>query len=653
MAGLTWLHLSDWHQKEQSFDRKVVRDALIRDLRERAQRIDRSLEKVDFVVFSGDLAFSGQKSEYAAAQEQLLDPILDAVGLSPDRMFIVPGNHDLRRDIAEEELPPLLQKPFANGDVAKEWLVKDRRRSIAMSPFGEYSSFVSAYTGQPTPEYASVQRFKGEKEVALLGLNSAWMCGRHKNDSGEVDDARYLVIGEPQIHDALNQIANAVIRIAVIHHPFDWLADFDREYIEDRLARECHFVLRGHQHRANVRLIKGTGGDCVIIPAGASYDRRVADNPRYTNGYNWVHLDFATGEGTVYLRKWSDTRNEWIEDIDTHKNGKFAIEPLPKELGNAKAAHVRHDDHIPEHPRYWRIAELLVKGEIVPFFGPGASGLGTDEEDSEVEDVFALAKLLAQEGRFPEKEPPHAQRDIWRVASYWAREGRKDLDAYLERLFRRRSTPGPLHRLLARNNPPLLLITTNFDASLEQALEEEPEQDYHLVVSRGYNVRYRKSRSADFDEIEAKNLGLLLPEEEMVRPLIYKMSGGLDKDSPFCITEEDHVTFLGIGNPIPPALCNMIRGKRFLFLGYGLQDWNFRVMLRTLHTSFGTSMENAWAIQWRVDSDAERNLWQSYRLKCFALADLNMNYAGFAERLKEAVDLERAEGAGAAGNRRP
>jgi hypothetical protein len=27
-AGMTWLHLSDWHQKGMDFDRKVVRDAL-------------------------------------------------------------------------------------------------------------------------------------------------------------------------------------------------------------------------------------------------------------------------------------------------------------------------------------------------------------------------------------------------------------------------------------------------------------------------------------------------------------------------------------------------------------------------------------------------------------------------------------------------
>ncbi len=30
MAGLTWLHLSDWRQKGEDFNRDVVRDALIK-----------------------------------------------------------------------------------------------------------------------------------------------------------------------------------------------------------------------------------------------------------------------------------------------------------------------------------------------------------------------------------------------------------------------------------------------------------------------------------------------------------------------------------------------------------------------------------------------------------------------------------------------
>ena len=32
MNGLTWLHLSDWHQKGRDFDRTIVRDALLHDM---------------------------------------------------------------------------------------------------------------------------------------------------------------------------------------------------------------------------------------------------------------------------------------------------------------------------------------------------------------------------------------------------------------------------------------------------------------------------------------------------------------------------------------------------------------------------------------------------------------------------------------------
>ena len=67
MKQLTWLHLSDWHQRGGDFDRGVVRDALIKEIRER-ERIDPALARVDFVVFSGDLAFGGGRAEYEAAR---------------------------------------------------------------------------------------------------------------------------------------------------------------------------------------------------------------------------------------------------------------------------------------------------------------------------------------------------------------------------------------------------------------------------------------------------------------------------------------------------------------------------------------------------------------------------------------------------------
>ena len=70
MVGLTLLHLSDWHQKGKDFDRQVVRDALIRDVRNR-EAISPDLAKIDFFVFSGDVAYSGKSEEYDSAKEQL------------------------------------------------------------------------------------------------------------------------------------------------------------------------------------------------------------------------------------------------------------------------------------------------------------------------------------------------------------------------------------------------------------------------------------------------------------------------------------------------------------------------------------------------------------------------------------------------------
>jgi hypothetical protein len=40
MAALTWLHLSDWHQKGKEFNRDVVRDRLLEDIQDRVKRIN-------------------------------------------------------------------------------------------------------------------------------------------------------------------------------------------------------------------------------------------------------------------------------------------------------------------------------------------------------------------------------------------------------------------------------------------------------------------------------------------------------------------------------------------------------------------------------------------------------------------------------------
>jgi len=128
---LSWIHLSDWHQKGASFDRKVVRDALLEEVRNRT-RISEELEKLDFAIFSGDLAFAGRDSEYQSARKEFIDPVLNACGLTTDQFLIVPGNHDLDRTLAKGLSLTLVE--FADRDVLADSFKNTDRRNQILSP---------------------------------------------------------------------------------------------------------------------------------------------------------------------------------------------------------------------------------------------------------------------------------------------------------------------------------------------------------------------------------------------------------------------------------------------------------------------------------------------------------------------------------------
>jgi tetratricopeptide (TPR) repeat protein len=145
------------------------------------------------------------------------------------------------------------------------------------------------------------------------------MCGRKDNDKG------FVLVGEPQIHDSLANISDADVKIAVVHHPFDWLEVFDCERVERELQNKFDFILCGHTHKPRVRNENGTHGKCVLISTGAGYDKRIADDLLYINSYNFVHFDCDTGKVAVFLRRWRDERKDWTEDSGLADNGQFLI----------------------------------------------------------------------------------------------------------------------------------------------------------------------------------------------------------------------------------------------------------------------------------------------------------------------------------------
>lgn len=240
----------------------------------------------------------------------------------------MPGNHDRDREYFKY-LPEQLKEYLTNEKDIKEWLTDEKGRKRLLEPFEAYEEFVKSYANGNLSAYACYHVLElDQKKIGLMGLNSALMA-RGDKDYGN------LIIGEPQVAETLKKAKDADIRLAILHHPFESLSQADHTTIS-RLKKEAHFLLCGHQHTQVVSKQDGTDGNYVIFSAGTAYTNRIAADPTYTCSYNFVHLDFETGEGKAYLRNWNQVDTKWAaHNQDSHPNGIFSFS-LPAALSPTK-----------------------------------------------------------------------------------------------------------------------------------------------------------------------------------------------------------------------------------------------------------------------------------------------------------------------------
>jgi len=94
-VSITWLHISDFHIRSgDPYDRDQVLGALVRSVADYRHQ-GRS---PDLIFATGDIAHSGKQAEYDLVGK-FFDDLLTAAGLAKERLFVIPGNHDVDRDL--------------------------------------------------------------------------------------------------------------------------------------------------------------------------------------------------------------------------------------------------------------------------------------------------------------------------------------------------------------------------------------------------------------------------------------------------------------------------------------------------------------------------------------------------------------------------
>jgi hypothetical protein len=270
-----------------------------------------------------------------------------------------------------------------------------------------------------------------------------------------------------------------------------------------------------------------------------------------------------------------------------------------------------------------QVAAWLTEGKIVPFLGAGASRVGITEAVPLPDGrTLALELIKRMGGAFPGKQ----DEELAKVAQFFEQSvfDRPALYEYIVSRFRERQADvqtSAVAQLLATVpvTGQLFLMTTNYDLQIERAMRaanrplcvitqnmRDPGHGASLVEVTYPDGTFSQEAADHFQWNDPARI----PDPGTV--YLYKMHGSAgprvirsERDD-IIITEDDYVDFLlNCGGPVspyfpPPSLANVYKERRFLFLGYSLEDWNFRAFLRLLalrHALSGREQLKHWAIQ--------------------------------------------------------
>lgn len=292
---ITFVHLSDIHFGQETPDDTVfynndVKEQLIYDASKELQSLGINATGI---IVTGDIAYSGQRSEYVIAGEWL-DRLAIAVGCDKTSVQLVPGNHDIDRKEISAGCEMMLNAILENGpDQLHTFLEKEVDRETLYKRFDGYRPFAEAYNCplETTGGIACERKYEiGEnRNLRFIGLNSAIISCK-KDVEGQ------LLLGIRQYTFPKNTGEELVV---MSHHPLHWLKD--SEEVGRYLRNRARVFFSGHEHTSSVKVETNKEGlELMTLTAGATVPAKGEGNYSYT--YNLITFSLNTESDALVIK---------------------------------------------------------------------------------------------------------------------------------------------------------------------------------------------------------------------------------------------------------------------------------------------------------------------------------------------------------------
>ncbi|MEN2436275.1 metallophosphoesterase [Weeksellaceae bacterium A-14] len=238
------LHISDLHfssLQDNEYTLKKVVEKIVTQSKN---------EKIDFILFTGDLVFKGDNIDtFYEAQILLFDELSSKLGIKPNNIIFCCGNHDVHRNqeigVVTEKIDKITKEKDLDSFVSSEQTKKEFQNSL--SNINNFITFQKDYfkkeVGNELNELYSIHSRECDgKKIGIVTINSSWRCNSDK-------DFGNLLFPNKFVENISLKLKDFDFKILLIHHPLGELKWWNKTLIENKIYEDFHLMLLGHIHK--------------------------------------------------------------------------------------------------------------------------------------------------------------------------------------------------------------------------------------------------------------------------------------------------------------------------------------------------------------------------------------------------------------------
>lgn len=338
---VTWLHVSDIHLSSSNpYDRDVVISSLFESVRKYRESGEL---KPDLIFATGDIAEKGSVAAFKSkgAEKSLasafFDDLLEAAALDKDRLFIVPGNHDIERRMGNGLVRTLMSQKESDT-----YFDPQSPMYHLVGKFSTFANWYNDYFSSVTPQRTFPDRSTCEVipytvnniRLKMLLMNSSLFCEDSQRDHG------LLWIGLRNIDPLIKELKKDEqdLAVALMHHPIEWLTnEYERTEITALLKSGVDIFMHGHYHKTEAEL----RDELIEIAAGATFIADEQKDKRALYGRfdgNSVEVFPICYQNESVPKAWSDDTSLFAKNENGSYTKKFLLRDRRNKAVVAKAA---------------------------------------------------------------------------------------------------------------------------------------------------------------------------------------------------------------------------------------------------------------------------------------------------------------------------